>query len=128
MVFWLWNTRNTPENNEQDSNTVPVTSSSNKQKQSNRNEPPTLEIGNTTQPEQKVNPENLERIMNSENVTLPSLRNIEWRKIKTETNKLNQVLLYISTNNITELNELIYAWVKLLCKKIVIPSKSTKKK
>ena len=31
----------------------------------------------------------------------------------TETNKINQVLTYISTNNITELNELIYAGAKL---------------
>ena len=67
-------------NNEQDSNTVPDTSNINKQKQSNRNEAPTLENGNSTQPnnsqpnnpeqtltqEQKVNLENLKRIMNRE--------------------------------------------------------------
>ena len=34
----------------------------------------------------------------------------------------------MSTNNITELNELIYAGAKLVCGKIGIPSKSTKKK
>ena len=45
--------------------------------------------------------------MNSEKTTLPSLRNLEWRTVKTETNKINQVLTYISTNNITKLNELI---------------------
>ena len=32
--------------------------------------------------------------------------------------KRNQVLTNISTNNITELNELIYAGGKLVCKKI----------
>ena len=64
--------------------------------------------------------------MNSEKSTLPSLRNIEWRIVKTETNKINQVLPYISTNNITELNELIYAEGKLICEKIGISSKSTK--
>ena len=65
--------------------------------------------------------------MNSEKTTLPSLRNIQWGTVKTETNKINQVLPYILTNNITELNELIYAGVKLICEKIWIPSKSTKK-
>ena len=43
-------------------------------------------------------------------------------------NKINQVLPYISTNNITKLNELIYTWAKLVCEKIGILSKSTKKK
>ena len=42
--------------------------------------------------------------------------------------KINQILRHIPTNNITELNELIYAGAKLVCEKIGIPSKSTKKK
>ena len=66
--------------------------------------------------------------MNREKITLPSLRNIEWRIVRAETNKVNQVLAYISTNNTTELNELIYAGAKLVCEKIGIPSKSTKEK
>ena len=66
--------------------------------------------------------------MNSEKTTIPSFRNIEWRTVKTESNKINQVLPYISTNNITGLDELIYAGAKLVCEKIGIPSKSTKKK
>ena len=66
--------------------------------------------------------------MYSEKTTLPPLRNIEWRTVKTEMNKINQVLTYISTNNITELNELIYAGPKLDCEKIGISSKSTKDK
>ena len=45
----------------------------------------------------------------------------------TETNKINQVLTSVSTNNIIELNELIYTGAKLVCEKIGIPSKSTKK-
>ena len=65
--------------------------------------------------------------MNSEKTNLPSLRNIEWRTLKIETNKINQILPDISTNSITELNELIYAGTKLICGKIRIPSKSTKK-
>ena len=59
--------------------------------------------------------------MNREKITLPSLRNIKWRTVKTETNKINQVLPYISTNNITELNEVINAGAKLVCEKIEIP-------
>ena len=60
--------------------------------------------------------------MNSEKTTLPSLRNIEWRTLKIETNKISQVLPYKSTN------KLIYAGAKLVCEKIGIPSESTKKK
>ena len=70
--------------------------------------------------EQKINLENLKRIMNSKKTTLPSLRSTEWRTLKIETNKINQVLPYISTNNITELNELIYVGDKLVCEKIGI--------
>ena len=33
-----------------------------------------------------------------------------------------------STNNINELNEVIYAGAKFVCEKIGVPSKSTKKK
>ena len=65
--------------------------------------------------------------MSSEKNILPSLRNIEWKTLKIETNKMNHILYYILTNNITELNELIYADAKLVCEKIGIPSKSTKK-
>ena len=69
----------------------------------------------------KLNLENLERIMNSKTTTLPSLRNTEWRTVKKEMNKINQVPPYTSTNNITKLNELIYAGAKLVCEKIGIP-------
>ena len=66
--------------------------------------------------------------MNGEKTNLLSLRNIEWRTVNTETEKINRVLNYILTSNITELNLLIYAGTKLVCGKIDIPSKSTKKK
>ena len=65
--------------------------------------------------------------MNGEKTTSLSLINIEWITVKMETEK-NQVLTNISTNNITELNKLIYAGVKLVCEKIGIPAKSSKKK
>ena len=65
--------------------------------------------------------------MNGEKTILPSLRNIEWKTLKIETTKINHILPYIPTNNITELNELIYAGAKLECENIGIPSKNTKK-
>ena len=112
--------------NHQSSNTVPDTSNINNEKQLNQNEPTTSENGNTTQPnnaqltnpeqkltqERKTNLENFNRIMNREKTTLPSLKETEWRTFKTETNKINQVQPNISTNNITELNELIYEGAK----------------
>ena len=66
--------------------------------------------------------------MNGKKTTLPSLRNLEWKTAKTETEKINQELTCISTNNVTELNEIIYAKAKLICEKIGVPSKSTKTK
>ena len=64
--------------------------------------------------------------MSNEKNILPSFKNIEWKTLKIETNKINNILPYIPTNNITDLNELIYAGAKLVCEKIGIPSKSTK--
>ena len=61
--------------------------------------------------------------MNIEKTSLPSLRNIEWKTHKIETNKINHILPYIPTNNIAELNELIYAGAKLVCENIGIPLK-----
>ena len=43
-------------------------------------------------------------------------------------NKINKVIPYKSTNTLTELNQLLYAGVKLVCEKIGIHSKNTKKK
>ena len=54
-------------------------------------------------------------------------RIIESRTFKMETNKINQVLPYISTNDLTKLNEVIDAGAKLVYEKMGIPSKSTKK-
>ena len=65
--------------------------------------------------------------MNSEKTILPSLRNIEWKTLKKKTNKIDHILPYLLTNNITELNELIYAGAKLVSEKNWITSKRTKK-
>ena len=64
--------------------------------------------------------------MNRKKDYLTSLRNIEWRTVETET-KIYQVLTYISTNHITELNEVIYKGA--VCEKIEVLLKiKTRKK
>ena len=50
------------------------------------------QLKETLSHEQKVNLKNLKRIINNEKTNIPLLRNIEWRTVKTETNKINQVL------------------------------------
>ena len=83
-------------NNEQDRKIILNTPSTDKQEESNRNESPISENRNNTTPnnieqtpthEQKINLENFKRITNEQKITLPSLRNIEWRTIKMETEK-----------------------------------------
>ena len=87
------------------SNAVSGTTRVVKLKQPKRKELPSLENGKATLPnnaqpsnpketlsqELKVNQQHLKRIKHSEKTTLASLRNIEWRTVKTETNKINQV-------------------------------------
>ena len=83
-------------NNEQDTNTVSDTLCFDKQGQSHRNEPTTLENRNATHPnnreqtltqEQKIELENFKRIINEQKSSLPPRRNIEWRTLKIETEK-----------------------------------------
>ena len=66
--------------------------------------------------------------MSEKKNTLPSLRNQEWRTIKSETEKVNYLLTNIPTNDITELNDLIYAGIKLLREKIRVYLKTTGRK
>ena len=56
---------------------------------------------------------------------LPFPRNRDWKTVKMETEKINGLLTYISTNNLTELNELIYAGEKFVCEKIGVRLKNT---
>ena len=49
----------------------------------------------TLSQEQKINLENVKRIMSSEKTTLPSLKNIEWKTLKIETNLINHILPYV---------------------------------
>ena len=53
--------------------------------------------------------------------TLPSLRNQDWKIIKAETEKVKELSTHIPTNNITKLNELIYAGAKSTSTKISVP-------
>ena len=66
--------------------------------------------------------------MSEKKTTLPSLRNQNWRTAKSETEKVNDLLTNIPTNDITELNDLTYAGAKLVCKKNRCPLKDHKQK
>ena len=57
-------------------------------------------------------------MMSEKKATLPSLRNQGWKNVKVETEKVNSLLKNIPTDNITELNDLIYAGAKLVGDKI----------
>ena len=58
---------------------------------------------------------------------MPSLWNQNWRTVKSETEKVNDLLTNIPTN-ITELNYLIYAVAKLVSQKFVVSLKTTNRK
>ena len=67
----------------------------------------------------RINVELIFKILSEQKTTLLSLRNRDWKKIKVETRKVNNELQHIPTENITELNELIYAGAILFSDKIV---------
>ena len=71
-----------------------------------------------------MNIEVIKRIMSEKKITLPSLRNQNWKTVNIETEKINE-LTHMSTNNITELNELIYARAKLFCENIGVSLKNS---
>ena len=58
--------------------------------------------------------------MSENKTTLFSLWKQDWRTVKSETEKVNNLLANIPTKAITELNDLIYAGAKLVCKKIEV--------
>ena len=60
-------------------------------------------------------------VMPDKKTTLQSPRNQDWKTVKTETEKINESFTNTLTNNITELNGPIYAGVKLVCDKIIVP-------
>ena len=72
-----------------------------------------------------MNVANPKKIVSEEKTWLPSLRKQNCKTVKTETKKISELLKHISKNNITKLNELIYAGAKLICEKIGLPFKNT---
>ena len=75
-----------------------------------------------------MNVDIIKRIMSEKKTTLPSLRNQDWRKFKSETEKVNDLLTNVLTNDITELNDLINAEAKIDCKNIGVSMKTTDRK
>ena len=63
--------------------------------------------------------------MTEKKAILLSLMNQEWKKVKAKTKKVNKSFKNIPTDNITELNELIYAGEKLVSDKIGVPLRNT---
>ena len=72
-----------------------------------------------------MNRETIQRMKTETKTTLLCLRNQDWKTIKVEGEKINKLLTHL--NEITELNELIYEVVKLVCEKIRVPLKNTNK-
>ena len=76
--------------------------------------------------EDKLNVESIKK----KNTLLLSLFETRLEKVKVETWKVTKLLPNIPTGNITELNEVIYTEMKLVCDKIGIshrsPNKTTK--
>ena len=64
---------------------------------------------------------NLKRIMSERKSRLPSQINHDWKPVKA-------LLTHISTKNIAELNELIYARAKLVCEKKLVSPKEHEQK
>ena len=67
--------------------------------------------------EEKMNVDIIKRIMSEKKTTLASLRHQDWRTVKSETDKMNDLLTNIPTNDITESDDLIYVEAKLVCEK-----------
>ena len=66
--------------------------------------------------------------MSKKKTTLPSHKNQDWRTVKSENEKVNDLLTNIPTNITTESNGLIYAVPKLDCEKIDVHQKTTDRK
>ena len=91
--------------------------------QNNSNQNTTLLNTTQNKQEEKNEVEIIKRIMSEQMTILLSLKNQDLKTVMEETEKINKLLTHISTN-IMELNELIYAGVKLICVKIGTPLKN----
>ena len=78
--------------------------------------------------EEKTDIDTIRRIISEKKTISPFLRNQNKRIFRSETEKVNDLLINSPTNNITELNDLIYAGAKLVCEKIGVPLKTTDRK
>ena len=78
--------------------------------------------------EGKMNVEIMKIIISKKKTTSPSLRNHELRTVKSKTEKVNNLLTNILTNNIRYVNDLIYAGAKLVCDKTTTPSEDHRQK
>ena len=88
---------------------------------------PQTHVANTDSRE-KFNVDIIKRTITEKKTTLPSLKNQDRRTLKSETEKVNDLLTNIPTNDITELNDLRYTSEKLVCEKIRVPLKSVGRK
>ena len=64
--------------------------------------------------------------MSENKITFPR-RNQDWKTVKSETEKVNDLLTSIPTNDIKELNDLIFAGAKSVCEKVSVLLNSTVK-
>ena len=74
-----------------------------------------------TQAEKKTNVDTIEIIISEKKTTWVSLRNQDWRKFRSETEKVNNLLTNIPINDSMDLIDLIYTEAKLFCEKSVSP-------
>ena len=63
----------------------------------------------------------IKKILTEKKTTLPSLKNKDYKNVKVETEKLNNVWANISTSNITELDKLIYAGTEWVWQNLCFP-------
>ena len=122
VVFWPWNTRHPPTNVLANTSTTPpnsVTINTGKPEAHNQtlhgNDSCTANAQTQTPTqEEKPNVDTIKRIMSEKNTALLSLRNQNWRTVKLETEKVNDWLTNIPTNDI---NDLTYAEAKFASEK-----------
>ena len=77
--------------------------------------------------EDKLNVDLIKNKNNWKEATLPSLRNQDWKKkVKISHKKVNKSLTNIPTGNITEINKLVHAGVKLVGDNIGVPQREPK--
>ena len=66
-------------------------------------------------------------MLTDERKVLLPLRNQDWKKVKLVTEEVNKLHKLISTDDITEVNNLIYAGVKIIIVKLGIQIRDEKK-